>query len=278
MTSKTPKLKGKNQIEKFRRIAEKLASRISTFDGVAGIIVEGGLTRGFVDKYSDVDVTVFLDRENERLRKRIRKIGADEQKCSAVDVDLSVHVLEKFIKRRWGDVERWDYSHAEIVFDPKGRIRKAFSEKLAVPRSFWLRRVVVSAEYLKWYCCPPNEVDTDTMAEAWIERGDLTSAHYCLTYSVELMLGMIYALNKEFVPPQKWRIFYLSSLEWLPDNFKELLGEAIIVREMSKSDFERRLNALRKLWHGVAPRIEKATGLTLNMLSKYYVERVLRQK
>jgi predicted nucleotidyltransferase len=277
MVLKMVSLKGENQIKKFMKIAEKLVSKISSFDGVVGVIFEGGLARGFADKYSDVDITVFLDRKDERLRKQIRKIGADEQKHSVVDVDLSVHFLEEFAKRRWSEVDRWDYSHAKIVFDPKGEIEKVFSKKLRVPRSFWVRRIVVSAEYLKWYCCPPKK-GMDTVAEAWIDRGDLVSVHYCLTYVIDLMLRIIFALNKEFVPSQKWRIFCSYNLKWLPKDYKMLLREAMTVKEMSTNDFERRLKALRRMWRDIAPRIKDATGLTLDMISKYYVEKVLHQK
>jgi predicted nucleotidyltransferase len=142
-------LKGENQIEKFRKIAGMLVSQISSFDGVAGVILEGGLTRGFADKYSDVDITVFLSEKTESLRKRIQKMGADEQERSSVDVDLSVHSLKEFKKRRWSEIDRWDYSHAEIVYDPRGEVRKVFNQKLRVSRGFWVRRVAVSAEYLK---------------------------------------------------------------------------------------------------------------------------------
>jgi len=59
-------VKGKNQIRKFRRIAEGLASKIASYEGVAGIIFIGGLVRGFTDKFSDLDIIVFLNRKDEQ--------------------------------------------------------------------------------------------------------------------------------------------------------------------------------------------------------------------
>ena len=47
------KLKGKNQIRKFRRVAEDLALKISSLEGVSGIVFIRGLVRGFADKFSD---------------------------------------------------------------------------------------------------------------------------------------------------------------------------------------------------------------------------------
>lgn len=106
----------------------------------------------------------------------------------------------------------------------------------------------------------------------------MVSAHYCLTYSIDVMLRTVFALNREFVPPQKWTLFYSYGLKWLPKDYKQLLTEAMTVQEMSKNDFERRLNALRKMWRGIVPKIEGTTGLTFDLVSKYYVEKVLHQK
>jgi len=47
----------------------------------------------------------------------------------------------------------------------------------------------------------------------------------------------------------------------------------LIVKEISKSDSERRLKALRKIWSGIAPKIKDLTGMTPKMASGYYIER-----
>jgi predicted nucleotidyltransferase len=270
------KLKGKNEIGRFKQIAEKLCSQLSSIEGVVGIVFVGGLARGFADRFSDVDIDVYLRKKDRKLRETIRKMGADEQKRSGIDVDLSTYFVDEFGKRRWTEIDRWDYSHALIVYDLKGEVRRIFDWKLAVSRDFWVKRIATCAEYLKWYCCPPAE-NVGTMTEAWVERGDLASAHYCLTYAVDVLLRVIFALNREFVPPQKWRIIYSYTLKWLPSNHEELLREAMIIKELSTSDLERRLKAIRKIWRGTVPEIEKETGLNLEELSKYYVENVLQQ-
>jgi predicted nucleotidyltransferase len=269
-------LKGENQVKKFRQIAEGLVSEVSSFEGVAGIVFIGGLVRGFADRFSDVDIIVFLSRKDEGLRKRIRDLGLDVEKRFGVDADLEVHFLEDFKRRKWDEVDRWEFSRAEIVFDPKGEVKKVFGEKLRVRKGFWIRRIVVCGEYLKWYCCPPK-ADVGTVAECWVERGDLVSAHYCLTYATDLLVRIVFALNREFLPAPKWRIFYSYGLGWLPENYRELLGEALLVKSFSVEDFGRRLGAIRELWCGVLPKIREEMGLTAELISKYYVEKVLHQ-
>jgi hypothetical protein len=63
----------------------------------------------------------------------------------------------------------------------------------------------------------------------------------------------------------------------LPENYRGLLGEAMLVKSFSKKEFNRRLGALRELWSGILPKIKKETGLTPSLISKYYVEKILHQ-
>ena len=168
-------------------------------------------------------------------------------------------------------------SKAEIIFDPNGMVKQLFDEKLGVSSEFWIRRIVVCSEYLKWYCCPFDE-GASTMAEAWIDRGDLLSAQYCLSYSLDTMLRIVFALNKEFVPPAKWKLFYSYTLRWLPTNYKKLLEKIVTIQAFSEGDFQRRLTALRTLWRDILPKIEEETGLKPDAMSKYYVEKILRQE
>jgi hypothetical protein len=51
----------------------------------------------------------------------------------------------------------------------------------------------------------------------------LISAYYCLNYGVDLLVRVIFALNKEFLPAPKWRMFYSYRLEWLPEDHVKLL-------------------------------------------------------
>jgi hypothetical protein len=191
-------------------------------------------------------------------------------------MDLEVHFLEEFEKWKWGEAERWDYSKARIVYDPKGEISKVFNQKLRVPKAFWLKRIVICSEYLKWYCCPVKE-DAGPMAEVWIKRGDLTSAHYCLNYGIDLLVRVIFALNREFLPAPKWRMFYSYRLGWLPEDYEKLVAETIKTKNLSAKEVNERLKAVRRIWRQVLPKIREETGLTSELISKYYVKRTLHQ-
>lgn len=266
-------LHGENRIEEFRHLADTLVSKIASFDGVAGIVLIGGLARGFADRHSDLDTVVLLSRKDKALREKIRKVGAHLQKLTSIDMDVEVHFLDDLKKLEWGEMTRWDFSHAQIVYDISGQIKKLLRRKLRVNERFWRERIVVYGEYLKWYCCPPKE-DMGTMTETWIERGDLASAHFCLNYSIDLIVRMIFALNKEFLPPPKWMLFYSYNLKWLPDNYRKLVEEALAVKSLSVSDLKRRLKTLRKMWHEILLAVKSVTGLTPESISKEYLKKM----
>jgi predicted nucleotidyltransferase len=270
------KLKGNNRIRKHKQIARALTTRIAQHRGVTGILYMGGLARGFADRHSDIDMIALLADKDETLRRKLRQLGSDEQKRTGIDIDLEIHYFDDLKDWKWTELRRWDFSHAEIAFDPEGRVKQFFKEKLAVSKAFWLKRVVVLGEYLKWYCCPPKEGE-GTMTEAWLDRGDMLSAHYCLNYSIDLMIRIAFALNREFVPPQKWRIHYSYGLAWLPQDYETLLKEATTIKSLAKRDLQRRLEAARKIWSGVLPKIREETGLTPATISRLYGEKVLRQ-
>ena len=275
MMTMAVELKGENRIKEFRRIAKELASKISDGKGVAGIAFIGGLVRGFADRNSDLDIVVLLTARDESLRRRINELASNEAKRHRVDLDMEVHFLEDFRKRKWDEIDRWEFAKAEIVFDPEGKFREALSEKFQLPKSLWIRRIVACAEYLKWYCCPPQE-NVGTVAENWVERGDIQSAHYCLNYCEDLVLKILFALNREHLPAPKWRLFYSHKLKWLPKDYSDLISEVMKIKSYSLEDFNRRLQALRSLWNSILPKIRAETGLDGDEISRYYVNKILR--
>lgn len=267
-------MKGENRIEKFREVAEELASKISSFECVTGIVFIGGLVRGFIDKFSDLDIIVFLDRNDDKVKKQIYALSHPVERRYNIDVDMEIHYIVDFKKWKWDEIDKWEFSKAKIVFDPEKKIQKIFKQKLKLPKDFWIKRVAVCSEYLRWYCCPINEKD-GTVAESWIVRGNLVAAHYCLTYATDLLLKVFFALNEELLPAPKWRIHYSYGLKWLPENYRKLMKEAMISKDLSIMEFDRRLKAVKDLWRETAPKIEKETGLTPERISKYYVAKIL---
>jgi predicted nucleotidyltransferase len=268
-------LSGENRIKEFRRVAKKLASKVSSFEGAVGIAFIGGLVRGFADKHSDLDIVVLVSGRDEQLRNQLYEVSSSVARKLGVDVDMEVHFIEDFKRRAWDEIDRWEFSKAKTVFDPDGTVKEILDRKLTVSQDFWTKRTAVLSEYMKWYCCPERE-GVGTVAESWVDRGDLLSAHYCLNYAVDLLLKLVFVLNGEHSPAPKWRLFYSHTLKWLPKNYSKLIKDSMRARDFSAEEFRFRLGAIRKLWQGMLPKIEDETKLTMDELSKYFVEKVLR--
>ncbi len=270
-------LQGENLILSFRESAERIVNQVSRIDGVIGIVLQGALVRGFADRFSDVDITTFVTSDAERVRRRVQEIGKAELLRSRLEMDLEIHELGHFGNERWSEIRRWDFRNSDIVYDTKGAVRDMIVSKLNVPSTFWLRRVVLSSIYTSWYCCPA-ELNAPTLLDVSMARGDLLSAHYYANYGIELLLQVLFAMNHEFLPPPKWRLFYSHKLSWLPRNFKEQIAGTMIVKELSASDLGRRVTCLRKLWSEIRTRLQQSMGLSHEKAVKYYVDKILKQR
>ncbi len=258
----------------FRRVAEELASSFKSIEGVIGIVFLGGIARGYADEDSDVDVSVFINVDDQQVRERLRAIAQGAQHSTGLDVDIEIHRAEDFFKRQWSEVDRWELGRAEIFYDPTGEIRRMFDAGGDVPDDFWTTKIVTCSTYLAWYSCPQE--GQGCVAETWIRRGDLLSANYCIHYSLDLILELVFALNREFLPPPKWRVHYARNLEWIPEGFVDWISMSV-PEAKSEDDLRRRLGAMRKMWPEILEKVKGETGLDSEAISLYYVREILGQ-
>lgn len=271
------KIKGRNRISKFRRITKELVSAVSSLKGVMGIMISGAAVRGFADEFSDMDINVILERRDPELSRKIRDLASVAQIRYQTDVDMEVYSLHHYKRKRWGETERSDCENSRVVYDPTRAMKRIGRHKMKSTDDFWTRRIVTSAEYLRWYC-NPSQVAKESLAEVWISRGDLISAHYCLNYSIELLLRILFALNKKYLPPPKWRLFDSYGLSWLPKDYTRLVREAMKIGGYSRKEISRRRGTIAKLWKRIMPRMRDLLGLGEEGISRRYVRDVLKQE
>lgn len=97
------------------------------------------------------------------------------------------------------------------------------------------------------------------------------SSHYAVNQAIECLLKVLFALNRKFIPPEKWRLYCSYSLKWLPSNFKEHIRKALLTRKYTLEDVERRVRILRSLWKEVLPKVEKEVGLSFDKFYEYSI-------
>ncbi|MGQ4894945.1 MAG: nucleotidyltransferase domain-containing protein [Candidatus Njordarchaeia archaeon] len=61
MPCKFESLEGRNIIKLHKKIAARFVDNFKK-EGVIGIVLLGGIARGYADKYSDIDIIVFTER------------------------------------------------------------------------------------------------------------------------------------------------------------------------------------------------------------------------
>jgi len=266
-------LKGRNRHEEHLDVAKSVVRRIAREPAVEGIVLLGGLTRGFADEYSDVDIVVIIQRRDARLKRRLEAIGRSAGVDASVEMDMEVHSIRDFTKLERTDWRRWEYGLAETVFDRRGVVGRVISQLVTVPEDYWVDRIVESWTYLQWYGCPAE--GSKSIAEIWVERDDPVSAHCCLNYSMDLLMDLLFALNREFVPPPKWRSFCMRSLRWKPRGLRKVFEQVCIVKSLDGADIRRRVGHLRSLHRSLDRKALAATEMSAEQFVCHFLKKAV---
>ena len=137
-------------------------------------------------------------------------------KIDNVLYDIKILHYEKESERKYGHVELWDLSYAQILFDTDEKVVKLMEEKLAAGpdpseavgllwESYWHYRLA---------------------GDIWVNRQDVLQGHFVLNESVKPMVKALFLVNQEYIPHEKWLIHMSYTLDWLPPNWKERLTSA----------------------------------------------------
>ncbi len=267
-------MKGNNLIDTFKKAANEIVMNLRTHDSVIGALYTGGIVREFADRYSDVDVVLFLQHEDPSVRVLAHSLSKEIESKYNVETDIELHVLYTYMKMNWSEYLKWDLSNSVIVFDKDGTVTELLTKKLEMTEDEWLFRIALGMIYISWYCFPV-ESHVPSMINLWNDRGDPASAQYAVTYTLDMIVEVLYNLNRSFLPAPKWRIHYAHKLNWKPENFSEAIKSAMLVREISIEDTRRRAEILVPIWKQMLSRIYNEFGMNYQMARSIYVEKVL---
>ena len=125
-------IESENKIAALRHHLEKMLPEFEALPGVVGLTLNGGLSRGYADHLSEIDVTIYLTSEafeDWQLSKPPIAVGITKLAGQLYDIKYVDFRAES--ARDWNDTELWDASYAEILFDPEDLLHSVFAEKLA---------------------------------------------------------------------------------------------------------------------------------------------------
>ncbi|AKC64206.1 Uncharacterised protein [Clostridium sporogenes] len=235
-------LKSENKINDFMLVLQNNIKKFESLEGVIGITLNGGMSRGYADYLSEIDIVIYLDKRNYELWNNGKSpipIGITMfKKCL---YDIKILNLEEEKQKSWDSVALWDLSYAKVLYDPNGEIKKLISDKLMI------KTEPLQAEGLLFGCWWYFRLAGDI----WIHRGDIIQGHYMLNSAVTKLIEALFIANGEYIPHEKWIIHFSRTLPWTPIQWNKRLLEAMSTGDLSLESLIKRQSIIEKLWEEV---------------------------
>ena len=243
------KIKSKNTVSDLLDHLQKLLPTIEEYEGLLGVTLNGGLSRGYADHLSEIDITLFL--ESNIYKKRTSKNqSALPQAKRPYDTVYNIYELDGFLydikyvdlaeeqQREWEQVTLWDASYAEILYDPKNMIRQLYESKLGTIPDIKIAKNNLFACW--WY--------SHLAGNIWIHRGDIPQGHLMLTEAVKSVLQVLFIVNNEYIPHEKWIVHMSRSLHWLPKNWDKRISQAMTAINENSDYLKRRQTVITDIY------------------------------
>jgi hypothetical protein len=235
-------LQTKNEIEQFKLHLAAVSNMLMAKPGVIGITLNGGMSRGYADHLSEIDITLYL----ESATYQVWQAGNSPVPygiCVVEDMLYDVKVVDFKTEqvRAWESDALWDASYAKILYDPDDRIAQLLRGKLATfPRPQEAERELFSCW---WYFQLAGDI--------WIHRGDALQGHFMFNQAVVSLIKALFIANGEFVPHEKWLVHMSRTLTWTPEDWEERLGQAMFTGKLTTRGLRQRQAVIEELWSDV---------------------------
>jgi len=220
----------------------------------------------FISKFKRKGVMgiVLLDDRLVIFKEKGARLGVKSRgKIKADGASISYEVLEYEAAKQsmWAPTKKWLFSRAKILYDPRGKIKALIREKtkLSVKERKW--SITIGMVLSKMY---------SEYAKAWVAKGDLVSAHYCINVALDYLLEALFALNNQLCPDKRFIIHLAKQLKWVPNNFERNLSRILTV-ELSIEGLKLRRDALNRLWKQMLPKAERVIGAKFDQFKEAFV-------
>ncbi len=234
----------------LKTLLKKFSKNNSGDKNIIGLVFLG---RPDLDQHDDIDIVAFVSGKV--------KIRPGEYLLNGYDFDITVIDYDYAQKTKWGQKTRSSFKYFSIILDRGYKTKNLLKNKLKFTAEEQKNIIVSGIFRLIWlgiyddhrwkdYAIPyyPHDV--------WIKRGDIEEAHEVLDLGTDMLLEILYALNKEFIPAKKRRLHNSYSLKWKPKDYKKRM-DSLLKEKISEKDFERRYKIIKELLKDILNKIEK---------------------
>lgn len=275
MTRPRPTVSSTDEYEAFFRQAREFADRFALCEGVVGVLLTGGVARGYADHFSELDLAVYLTRPyfEDWTQRGLAPFPEGDSCVDGWHVDFDYFCYEDEIESEWEHTKRWDRSYAVILHDPQGLMWGMLARKAVLSEEEKQR---LTGRHLILY----GDYFCNVVVLSWLHRGDLLAAHHCLNVALDSLIKTVFLANDELIPFDKWTLNLSYTLPWTPRDWRERVERAILVREVSRADVEHRCGLIRDLFAECKERLigEGAEGLGAIESRKLEMLRYVRKR
>jgi hypothetical protein len=235
-------LQSENIIEELLSALDKSLYKFTALDGIVGITLNGGLSRGYGDSLSEIDITVFVS-ENQ-FAEYVKGKFPFTLGITVLDgylFDIKAANFEQECKSDYDSIALWDLSYARILYDPDEKIAGFIKQKLEKKVSY------SDASGLLW-----NSFWSYRLAgDIWIQRQDAIQGHFTFNNAIKPLLEALFIANKEYTPHEKWLVHMSKTLAWLPDDWEERLLRAMNTGDFTVDSLKDRQAYINGLWNDI---------------------------
>ena len=213
-----------NRRDEFLRAAEAVSERISTIEGVVGILATGGIARGYCDDYSDLDLIVYA--HEEKVAEIADYVAVGWLMHKNIGLDTPVESYEKALQadspsEYWSQVMRWDRQNSILLFDSENRIKDLLKSKIVFPEQERQQLEKDYSEKVEEYLVYSFEM--------WEKRGSVVNLADLLITSTKYLILWIYAKNGKFQPYlPKWLFYYLENKQVPESEFFDIIQKPFV--------------------------------------------------
>lgn len=265
MTRPYVKINKENKIDDLLKSLEMNIGKFKSLDGVKGIILDGGLSRGYGDHLSEIDIVIYLDKEHyEKWQKEKSPIPLGIIKFDGFLYDIKIVDLQNEKERSWDNVALWDLSYSKILFDPEEEIAGLMKDKLSdLPKPLEAEGLLFSSW---WYFRLAGDI--------WIHREDALQGHFMLNKAIIPLIEALFIANKEYVPHEKWIIHMSRTLQWKPEQWEQRLSDAMSTGDLSIESLINRQSVIEELWNEIDTHIKsnECLDFKLSIMQKTFYD------
>jgi predicted nucleotidyltransferase len=227
--------------------------KFTSIDGIVGVILDGGLSRGYADYLSEIDLVIYLHKEQfKQYQSKKMPFPLGIAKINGYLYDIKLVDYEDELSRDYDMVALWDLSYAKIMYDPSNKIQEFINRKLS--------KSVDSAQAIgfMWDAYWNYKLAGDI----WIYREDSVQGHFTFNNAVKPLLSALFIANKEYIPHDKWLVHMSKSLAWIPDDWERQFAKAMSTGDFSIQSLIERQKAIDYIWSAIDAKLRKQLSFT----------------